>query len=89
MNAIRCKHCGDVIESLYRHDYKFCKCGKVSVDGGKDYLYAVAISDDGKIVAIGGEEGTIRIFNGTSGALVKAVTPPEDEKKEEKKEIKK
>ena len=37
-NKIRCKYCGDVIESKYRHDHKRCKCGKVFVDGGKDYL---------------------------------------------------
>lgn len=35
---IRCNHCGDVIESTYRHDYKTCKCGRVAVDGGHDYL---------------------------------------------------
>lgn len=37
-NAIQCKHCGDVIESKSRHDYKSCSCGRVSVDGGLDYL---------------------------------------------------
>lgn len=37
-NAIRCNHCGDVIESSYRHDFKTCSCGRVSVDGGHDYL---------------------------------------------------
>ena len=35
---IRCKKCGDIIESTHRHDFKFCKCGAVAVDGGKDYL---------------------------------------------------
>lgn len=37
-NKIRCKHCGDVIESKYRHDFVVCSCGTVAVDGGKDYL---------------------------------------------------
>ena len=37
-NAIRCNHCGDVIESTYRHSYVQCSCGKVAVDGGTDYL---------------------------------------------------
>lgn len=37
-NKIRCKKCGDIIESEDRHDFKFCKCGAVAVDGGKDYL---------------------------------------------------
>lgn len=38
VNKIRCKKCNDVIESTYRHDFKFCRCGSVAVDGGKDYL---------------------------------------------------
>ena len=37
-NAIRCNHCGDVIESTYRHNFVTCSCGRVSVDGGHDYL---------------------------------------------------
>lgn len=37
-NAIRCTRCGDVIESTHRHDFKFCSCGTVAVDGGLDYL---------------------------------------------------
>lgn len=36
-NRIRCRSCDDVIESTYRHDWKQCKCGRVFVDGGKDY----------------------------------------------------
>ena len=37
-NAIRCTHCGDIIESKYRHDFVTCSCGRVSVDGGHDYI---------------------------------------------------
>lgn len=36
-NAIQCKKCGDIIESVHRHNYVTCKCGTVSVDGGLDY----------------------------------------------------
>ena len=38
INKIKCNKCGDVIESKHRHDFKFCKCGAVAVDGGHDYL---------------------------------------------------
>ena len=38
INKIRCKRCGDIIESKTVHDFKFCKCGAVAVDGGKEYL---------------------------------------------------
>lgn len=36
-NAIKCSHCGDVIESKYTHDFKWCKCKTVAVDGGLSY----------------------------------------------------
>lgn len=37
-NAIRCNLCGNVIESEYRHDMRWCECGAVAVDGGHSYL---------------------------------------------------
>lgn len=37
-NKAQCAKCGDVIESVNRHDFKFCKCGSISVDGGKSYI---------------------------------------------------
>lgn len=45
-NAVRCNFCGDVIESTYRHDYVTCSCGRVSVDGGHDYLRRCFASPD-------------------------------------------
>ena len=45
-NAARCNHCGDVIESTYRHDFKTCSCGHASVDGGHDYLRRCYASPD-------------------------------------------
>jgi hypothetical protein len=37
-NRVRCKLCGDVIESLYRHHFVKCRCGKTFTDGGLDYV---------------------------------------------------
>lgn len=37
-NKIQCKFCGDIIKSKTVHDFKRCKCGKVAVDGGHEYL---------------------------------------------------
>ena len=45
-NKIKCKKCGDIIESTHRHDFKFCKCEAVAVDGGKDYLRRLGNPDD-------------------------------------------
>lgn len=36
-NKIRCKFCGDVIESRSVHDFVRCRCGKCSTDGGREY----------------------------------------------------
>ena len=40
-NRARCKRCGEVIESLHRHDYRACRCGVIAVDGGHDYIRRV------------------------------------------------
>ena len=37
-NKAKCKLCGDIIESVYRHDFKWCSCHSIFVDGGKDYI---------------------------------------------------
>lgn len=37
-NAIRCRLCGDEIESRYTHEYVRCSCGACAVDGGLEYL---------------------------------------------------
>jgi tRNA(Ile2) C34 agmatinyltransferase TiaS len=41
-NKAQCKLCGDVIESVHRHDFKWCKCGEIAVDGGKSYIKRAA-----------------------------------------------
>ncbi len=46
INKIRCKKCGDIIESKSVHDFKFCKCKSVAVDGGHDYLRRLGDLED-------------------------------------------
>lgn len=36
-NKALCLICGDILESKYTHDVETCRCGNLSVDGGKDY----------------------------------------------------
>ena len=45
-NAIRCKYCGDIIESTNCHDFKRCSCQRCAVDGGLDYLRRCGELDD-------------------------------------------
>lgn len=37
VNKIRCKFCGDIIESKSVHDFVQCRCKKCSTDGGHEY----------------------------------------------------
>jgi len=42
----RCRKCKTVIQSTYRHDYRTCKCGAISIDGGGDYTRCCGDYDD-------------------------------------------
>lgn len=37
-NSIRCNHCQEILVSANRYDWQQCSCGKVFVDGGREYL---------------------------------------------------
>lgn len=41
--------------------------------GASDFLQAIATSPDGSLIAAGGEEGIVRIYNGQNGALLKTL----------------
>ena len=45
-NAIKCNKCGDEIESTHRHDFKFCSCESVAIDGGLTYQRIIGNIED-------------------------------------------
>lgn len=45
-NKIKCKKCGDIIESRHLHDYVACSCGACAVDRGHDYLRRLGNPDN-------------------------------------------
>ena len=47
-----------------------------SYGGATDYLYALAVSPDGKVVAAGGQDGVLRVWNVDSGQLLRQFDPP-------------
>jgi WD40 repeat protein len=53
--------------------------------GNQDFLYAVSVSPDGAVVAAGGEEGILRLYNGNNGQLLKSLLPPGEKSAEPKK----
>jgi WD40 repeat protein len=44
--------------------------------GNSDFLYAIGVSPDGAILAAGGEEGVVRLYNGNNAQLIKSLLPP-------------
>ena len=44
-NKIRCKNCGEILESKSVHDFKMCGCGACGVDGGRSYLRRIGESE--------------------------------------------
>lgn len=53
---------------------------------GGDFLYCIATSPDGAVVAAGAQDGGVRLFNGATGAVIKTLLPPGVLKAEPKKE---
>jgi len=47
-----------------------------SFDGVADFMYAVAVTPDGKTVIAGGQDGVLRVWNGTDGKALATFTPP-------------
>lgn len=46
INAAKCRKCGDTIISRHRHDFVWCKCGAIAVDGGLEYTRRVGNYSD-------------------------------------------
>ena len=46
LNKAQCRSCGDIIESKHGHDFKWCKCKSIAVDGGKNYIRRVGNLSD-------------------------------------------
>lgn len=38
INRARCNNCNEIIKSLTIHDFKWCKCYRLAVDGGNCYI---------------------------------------------------
>lgn len=45
-NMARCGSCRQYVESKHDHDFRSCKCGNLTVDGGRSYLRRLYRSDN-------------------------------------------
>ena len=46
--------------------------------GATDFMFTASASDDEKIVIAGGQDGTLRVWNGANAQVVKAFEPPQE-----------
>lgn len=44
--------------------------------GASDYIHAVVASGDGTLVAAGGQDGVVRLYNGGNGQILHSLVPP-------------
>ena len=49
-NRAQCAKCGEIIESTHRHDFRYCLCRSIAVDGGHAYLRRVG--DPGDVIEL-------------------------------------
>src|SRR5262249_39685166 len=49
--------------------------------GATDFVYAIGTSPDGAVIAAGGQEGVVRVYNGANGTLLKSLLPPDAQPK--------
>jgi WD40 repeat protein len=45
--------------------------------GATDFVYAIGASPDGQIIAAGGQDGVVRVYNGANLQLMKTLVPPQ------------
>lgn len=46
-NSATCNYCKDELESKHRYDFVKCRCGKLAIDGGKNYSRTLFETVDG------------------------------------------
>ncbi len=59
-NRIKCKKCGDIIESKSVHDFVECRCRSIAVDGGHEYQRWVGNIEDIEDLSIVEKDNTAK-----------------------------
>ena len=64
-NAFKCLYCNDIIESKHRHDFRTCKCGMSSCDGGESYIRLIGDLNMIEYVDVWEDGDKIRCIDGS------------------------
>lgn len=48
---IQCIHCEGVVQSMHRHDFKSCPCGRIAIDGGGWYT-KILFKEEGDYLSV-------------------------------------
>ena len=56
-----------------------------SFPGAADFIHAIGVNPEGTIVAAGGQDGMVRVYNGVNAQLLKTLLPPDAQPKQEEK----
>lgn len=43
---VKCRKCRNIIQSQHRHDFVWCPCGAIAIDGGNAYTRLVGNAED-------------------------------------------
>ena len=46
ITGIVCKSCNTFVWSRHQHDFRYCPCGKVAIDGGRQYTRIIGSFED-------------------------------------------
>lgn len=48
--TVKCRKCNDIITSKHRHDFVWCECNSVAVDGGDDCPRIIGYSENWEVL---------------------------------------
>lgn len=52
VNGIKCRKCDCIVYSRATHDMRYCECGAIAIDGGREYLKVSGNLDDVESVIV-------------------------------------
>lgn len=61
--AIKCKRCGSTVFSRARHDFRWCSCNLVAIDGGNNYTRTAGDPENFKSIQLDIEQTKKELYD--------------------------